>query len=142
MGVMGGSYGEALTNWTITLTDLCSGVYAALHRLTFDSRGLTTLDRRSARNSQYDALPWMTKKRSWRNRRLLMNVKTPTLILRREEDHRCPHGAGGTVLRCAGEVGVPTSLLLPLKTMMPRRPATTPHAIFKIGFAVPEKCKL
>jgi len=92
MGIMGGSYGGYVTNWVITHTDRFAAACtqrSITNLLSF--AGTSDVGPEFSRD-EWGALPWTNEELLMAKSpiRYVQNVKTPTLILHQEEDHRCP----------------------------------------------------
>jgi dipeptidyl aminopeptidase/acylaminoacyl peptidase len=92
MGIMGGSYGGYMTNWTITHTDRFAAACTQRSISNLYSFAGTSDVGPEFSQDEYGALPWTDEETLMAKSpiRYVKNVKTPTLILHQEKDHRCP----------------------------------------------------
>ncbi len=109
MGIMGGSYGGYIVNWTITHTDRFAAACTqrSISNLvsfagTSDIATVFSLD-------EYGALPWTDEEKLMSKSpiRYIANCKTPTLILHQEADHRCPIEQAEQLYTALVVLGVP-----------------------------------
>lgn len=92
MGVYGGSYGGFMTNWIISHTDRFKAANAQRCISNWISfYGVSDIGYYFA-TDQTDADPWDSLDQMWELSPLkhAKNVKTPTLFIHSDEDHRCP----------------------------------------------------
>ncbi|MBA3945823.1 MAG: S9 family peptidase [Herpetosiphonaceae bacterium] len=92
MGIMGGSYGGYMTNWIITHTDRFAAACTQRSISNLVSfAGTSDIGPRFSRD-EFGGLPWTDEEflMSHSPIRYVKNVRTPTLILHQENDHRCP----------------------------------------------------
>jgi dipeptidyl aminopeptidase/acylaminoacyl peptidase len=93
LGVSGGSYGGFMTAWITTRTDRFAAAHADRMIANFVS-WYGTSDAQSLTEGEFLGTPWQ----SWDSYvnmspiRFADKVKTPTLIVQSEEDHRTPMG--------------------------------------------------
>jgi dipeptidyl aminopeptidase/acylaminoacyl peptidase len=113
MGVLGGSYGGFLTNWTITHTDRFAAACTqrSISNL-YSFAGSSDIGPEFSRD-EYGALPWDDEETLMAKSpiRYVENVRTPTLILHQEEDHRCPIEQAEQLYTALVMLGVPTKLV-------------------------------
>lgn len=91
MGVTGGSYGGFMTAWITTKTDRFKAAQA--DRMISDwTSWWGTSDAQSLTNDEFFGRPWENQAMydSLSPIRFVKNVRTPTLIVQSEEDHRTP----------------------------------------------------
>ncbi len=113
MGIMGGSYGGFMTNWAITHTDRFAAACtqrSICNLLSF--AGTSDIGPEFSRD-EYGGLPWTDEEllMSKSPLRYVQQVKTPTLILHQENDHRCPIEQAEQLYTALVELGVPTKFV-------------------------------
>lgn len=113
MGIMGGSYGGFMTNWAITHTDRFA---AACTQRSISNQysfaGTSDVGTTFSRD-EYGGNPWDDEDLllSKSPLRYIKNVKTPTLILHQEEDHRCPIEQAEQLYTALVVLGVPVKFV-------------------------------
>jgi dipeptidyl aminopeptidase/acylaminoacyl peptidase len=113
MGVAGGSYGGFMTNWIITHTDRFAAACtqrSITNLLSF--AGTSDIGPEFSRD-EYGALPWTNEETLMAKSpiRYVENIKTPTLILHQEEDHRCPIEQAEQLYSALVVLGVPVKFV-------------------------------
>ena len=113
MGIMGGSYGGFMTNWTITHTDRFAAACSQRSISNLYSFAGTSDVGPEFSIDEYGGLPWTHEEllMSKSPLRYVQNVKTPTLILHQEQDHRCPIEQGEQLYSALVTLGVPTKFV-------------------------------
>jgi dipeptidyl aminopeptidase/acylaminoacyl peptidase len=113
MGIMGGSYGGFMTNWTITHTDRFAAACTqrSITNL-YSFAGTSDIGPEFSRD-EFGGLPWTDEEilMAKSPMRYVQNVKTPTLILHQEQDHRCPIEQGEQLYTALVMLGVPTKFV-------------------------------
>jgi dipeptidyl aminopeptidase/acylaminoacyl peptidase len=113
MGIMGGSYGGFLTNWTITHTDRFAAACTqrCISNL-YSFAGASDIGPAFSED-EYGVLPWTDEETLMAKSpiRYVQNVKTPTLILHQEEDHRCAMEQSEQFYTALVSLGVPTKFV-------------------------------
>ena len=124
LGIMGWSYGGYLSGWTITQTHR----FKAASFGAGVSNGISqtgTTDIPSARLNYFGAWPW-DDPQIYLSRSPLMhvrNVKTPTLIMHGEQDHRVPIQQSYEFYHALKRCGVPVKMMvLPRQAHGPSEP--------------------
>ncbi len=113
MGIMGGSYGGFMTNWVITHTNRFAAACtqrSICNLLSF--AGTSDIGPEFSRD-EYGGLPWTDEELLMAKSpiRYVRNVKTPTLILHQENDHRCPIEQAEQLYTALVELGVPAKFV-------------------------------
>ena len=113
MGIMGGSYGGFMTNWAITHTDRFAAACtqrSICNLLSF--AGTSDIGPEFSRD-EYGGLPWTDEELLMAKSpiRYVNQVKTPTLILHQEQDHRCPIEQAEQLYTALVELDVPTKFV-------------------------------
>ncbi|WP_026369198.1 prolyl oligopeptidase family serine peptidase [Kallotenue papyrolyticum] len=113
MGIMGGSYGGYMTNWIITHTDRFAAACtqrSISNLLSF--AGTSDIGPEFSRD-EFGGLPWTDEELLMAKSpiRYVQNVKTPTLILHQEEDHRCPIEQAEQLYTALVVLGVPVKFV-------------------------------
>ncbi len=113
MGIMGGSYGGFMTNWAITHTDRFAAACTQRSICNLYSFAGTSDIGPEFSRDEYGGLPWTDEEllMSKSPIRYVRNVKTPTLILHQENDHRCPIEQAEQLYTALVELGVPTKFV-------------------------------
>lgn len=113
MGIMGGSYGGFMTNWTITHTDRFAAACTQRSITNLYSFAGTSDIATEFAKDEFGGLPWTDEEllMSKSPIRYVQNVKTPTLILHQEEDHRCPIEQGEQLYTALVTLGIPTKFV-------------------------------
>jgi dipeptidyl aminopeptidase/acylaminoacyl peptidase len=113
MGIMGGSYGGFMVNWTITHTDRFAAACTQRSISNLISFAGTSDVGTAFSKDQYGGLPWTEEEllMSKSPIRYVNNVKTPTLILHQEQDHRCPIEQGEQLYSALVVLGVPVKFV-------------------------------
>ena len=109
MGIMGGSYGGYMTNWIITHTDRFAAACTQRSISNLVSfAGTSDIGPRFSRD-EFGGLPWDDEEflMSHSPIRYVKNVRTPTLILHQENDHRCPMEQAEQLYTALVYLGVP-----------------------------------
>ncbi|GAC1643859.1 MAG: S9 family peptidase [Herpetosiphon sp.] len=110
MGVMGGSYGGFMTNWIITHTDRFKAACTQRSISNWVSFAGTSDIGPEFTKQEMKGIPWEDEERLMAKSplRYVKNVKTPTLILNQENDHRCPIEQAEQFYTALVCLGVPT----------------------------------
>lgn len=113
MGILGGSYGGFMTNWVITHTDRFAA--ACTQRCisnVYSFAGSSDIGPEFSQD-EFGTLPWLDEEllMSKSPIRYVQNIKTPTLILHPEADHRCPIEQSEQLYTALVMLGVPTKLV-------------------------------
>lgn len=113
MGIMGGSYGGFMTNWAITHTDRFAAACTQRSISNHLSFAGTSDVGTSFSRDEYGGNPWDDEEllMSKSPIRYVKNVKTPTLILHQEEDHRCPIEQAEQLYTALVVLGVPVKFV-------------------------------
>ncbi|HEX6290835.1 MAG TPA: S9 family peptidase [Herpetosiphonaceae bacterium] len=113
MGIMGGSYGGFMTNWIITHTDRFAAACSQRSISNLYSFAGTSDVGPEFSLDEYGDLPWRDEEllMSKSPIRYVQNVKTPTLILHQEQDHRCPIEQAEQLYSALVVLGVPVKLV-------------------------------
>lgn len=113
MGIMGGSYGGYIVNWTITHTDRFAAACTQRSITNLLSFAGTSDIATEFSLDEYGALPWIDEEllMSKSPIRYVANCKTPTLILHQEADHRCPIEQAEQLYTALVVLGVPTKFV-------------------------------
>ncbi len=113
MGIMGGSYGGFMTNWAITHTDRFAAACAQRSITNLVSFAGTSDIGPEFSLDEFGPLPWQDEELLMAKSpmRYVQNVKTPTLILHQEQDHRCPIEQGEQLYTALVMLGVPTKFV-------------------------------
>lgn len=113
MGIMGGSYGGFMTNWAISHTDRFA---AACTQRSISNQysfaGTSDVGTLFARD-EYGGNPWDDEELLMAKSpmRYVKNIKTPTLILHQEQDHRCPIEQAEQLYTALVVLGVPVKFV-------------------------------
>ena len=126
MGVTGGSYGGFMTNWIIGHTDR--------FRAAVTQRSIVNMISKYGAGDYNWLLsyrfggkdPWDDIETYWDQSPLKYfgRVRTPTLVIHSEEDHRCPIAEGEQTFVALKKLGVPTEMV---------RFPEEPHGLSRIG---------
>ncbi len=111
--VTGGSGGGVLTAWMIGHTDRFKAALAFYPVINWESFSLTADMAPSSVNNWFPGFPWDYPE-NYAKRSLLSvvkNVKTPTLIMTGEEDHRTPMSESEQYYKALKMLGVPAVLV-------------------------------
>lgn len=113
MGIMGGSYGGYIVNWTITHTDRFAAACTQRSITNLLSFAGTSDIATEFSLDEYGALPWTDEELLMRKSpiRYVKNCKTPTLILHQEADHRCPIEQAEQLYTALVALGVPAKFV-------------------------------
>jgi len=113
MGIMGGSYGGYIVNWTITHTDRFAAACTQRSITNLYSFAGTSDIATEFSLDEYGALPWTDEEKLMSKSpiRYVKNCKTPTLILHQEADHRCPIEQAEQLYTALVVLGVPTKFV-------------------------------
>ncbi len=113
MGIMGGSYGGFMTNWVITHTDRFAAACTQRSICNLYSFAGTSDIGPEFSRDEYGGLPWTDEELLMAKSpiRYVQNVKTPTLILHQEEDHRCPIEQAEQLYTALVVLGVPVKFV-------------------------------
>lgn len=113
MGIMGGSYGGFMVNWTITHTDRFAAACTQRSISNLYSFAGTSDVGAEFSIDEFGGLPWTHEEllMSKSPLRYVQNVKTPTLILHQEKDHRCPIEQGEQLYSALVVLGVPVKFV-------------------------------
>ncbi len=112
MGVTGGSYGGVMTAWITSHTNRFKAAQTdrMISEWTYwwgasDAQGLT--------NGEFYGRPWQNQAMydSLSPIRYVQNVKTPTLLVQSEEDHRTPMGDAELWYQALKDLGVPAEFV-------------------------------
>ncbi|MFO8059991.1 MAG: S9 family peptidase, partial [Bacillota bacterium] len=112
LGVAGGSYGGYMTNWVIGHTDRFAA--AVTMRCVSDLYSFWgASDIGYLWDELYEGHPWETTEiyRQQSPITYMGDVKTPTLVIHSEEDHRCPINQGEQVFTTLKKQGVETEFI-------------------------------
>jgi dipeptidyl aminopeptidase/acylaminoacyl peptidase len=107
MGVTGGSYGGFMTAWITTKTDRFKA--AETDRMISDwVSWWGTSDAQSLTNGEFFGRPWenLAMYDSLSPIRYVQNVRTPTLLIQSEEDHRTPIGGSDLWFQALKALGI------------------------------------
>ncbi len=111
--VTGGSGGGLLTAWIVGKTDRFKAAVAQKPVIDWTSEVLSTDDYTHMAKYWFAAMPWEDPQQYWRRSPLSLvgNVKTPTLVVVGEDDHRTPPGEAEQFYDALQLRGVPTGLV-------------------------------
>ena len=111
--VTGGSGGGLLTAWIVGKTDRFKAAAAQKPVINWTSEVLSTDGYTFMARYWFGAMPWEDPQQYWRRSPLSLvgNVKTPTLVIVGEQDHRTPPGEAEQYYDALQIRGVPTSLV-------------------------------
>jgi dipeptidyl aminopeptidase/acylaminoacyl peptidase len=111
--VTGGSGGGALTAWIVGKTDRFKAAAAQKPVINWTSEVLTTDGYTGMAASWFGKLPWEDPQGYWARSPLSLvgNVKTPTLVVVGEDDHRTPPSEAEQYHAALALRGVPTALV-------------------------------
>ena len=111
--VTGGSGGGLLTAWTVGKTDRFKAAASQKPVINWTSFGLTTDMYLVATGYWFNRPPWEDQAAYWSHSPLSLigNVKTPTLVLVGEEDHRTPPSEAEQLYQALQIANVPTVLI-------------------------------
>jgi dipeptidyl aminopeptidase/acylaminoacyl peptidase len=109
LGVAGGSYAGFMTNWIIGHTDRFAAAVTERSICNHLSQGGTS-DWAATRGERLGGTPEKNPEHLWNRSPLkyAANVKTPTLIIHSEQDHRCPIEQGEQWFMALKRLRVPT----------------------------------
>ncbi len=112
MGVTGGSYGGFMTTWIATRTDRFKAIQTD-RTITDWTYWYGSSDAQSLTEFEFYGKPWDNQKLydSLSPIRYVNKVKTPTLIVQSEEDHRTPMGSAEIWFMSLKKQGVPVELI-------------------------------
>ncbi len=113
LGVTGGSYGGFMTNWIVTHTDRFKAAVTQRSISNWVSFfGCSDIGWTFGR-WEMDGKPWVDEEKYLAKSpiRYVADVKTPTLIIHSEEDHRCPMEQAEQFFTALKFRGVPTELI-------------------------------
>jgi dipeptidyl aminopeptidase/acylaminoacyl peptidase len=113
MGVTGGSYGGFMTNWIIGHTTRFKAAVTQRSIVNMISK-YGSGDYNWLLEYRFGRMPpWESIRRYWDQSPLKYfgNVKTPTLVIHSEEDHRCPIEQGEQVFVALKRLGVDTEMV-------------------------------
>jgi dipeptidyl aminopeptidase/acylaminoacyl peptidase len=113
MGIMGGSYGGFMVNWTIAHTDRFAAACTQRSISNLYSFAGTSDVGAEFSLDEYGGLPWTHEELllSKSPLRYVQNIKTPTLILHQEQDHRCPIEQAEQLYTALVTLGVPVKFV-------------------------------
>jgi dipeptidyl aminopeptidase/acylaminoacyl peptidase len=113
LGVTGGSYGGYMTNWIVTHTDRFSAAVTQRSICNWVSMFGCSDIGWTFTPWEMDSLPWVDEEKYMAKSpiRYVANVRTPTLIIHSEEDHRCPMEQAEQFFTALKYLGVPTELI-------------------------------
>jgi len=111
--VTGGSGGGALTAWIVGKTDRFKAAATQKPVINWTSEVLTTDGYTGMAQSWFGKLPWEDPQGFWARSPLSLvgNVKTPTLVVVGEDDHRTPPSEAEQYHAALSLRGVPTALV-------------------------------
>jgi dipeptidyl aminopeptidase/acylaminoacyl peptidase len=111
--VTGGSGGGALTAWIVGKTDRFRAAAAQKPVINWTSEVLTTDGYNFMALSWFGKMPWEDPQGYWARSPLSLvgNVKTPTLVIVGEEDHRTPPSEAEQFFDALQLRDVPTALI-------------------------------
>ena len=111
--VTGGSGGGLLTAWIVGKTDRFKAAVAQKPVINWTSEVLSTDGYTHMGKYWFGAMPWEDPQQYWRRSPLSLvgNVKTPTLVVVGEDDHRTPPGEAEQLYDALQIRGVPTGLV-------------------------------
>jgi dipeptidyl aminopeptidase/acylaminoacyl peptidase len=111
--VTGGSGGGVLTAWIVGKTDRFKAAVTQKPVIDWTSEVLTTDGYVGMEQDWFAKAPWEDYESYWRHSPLSLvgNVKTPTLVMVGEEDHRTPPGEAEQYYQALQLRGVPTGLV-------------------------------
>ncbi|RME50077.1 MAG: S9 family peptidase, partial [Caldilineae bacterium] len=126
MGVTGGSYGGFMTLWIIGHTDRFKAAVAQRVVSNEISMHGTSDFNWVFQYPMGDKPPWEDLENTWRlsPMKYIGNVKTPTLIIHSEQDHRCPIEQGEQAFVALKQLGVETEMV---------RFPDEPHGLSRVG---------
>jgi dipeptidyl aminopeptidase/acylaminoacyl peptidase len=113
LGVTGGSYGGYMTNWIVTQTDRFKAAVTQRSISNWMSFfGCSDIGWTFGMR-EMGGVPWEDEEKFLAKSpiRYVKNVKTPTLIIHSEEDHRCPMEQGEQFYAALKYLGVPTEFV-------------------------------
>ena len=113
LGVTGGSYGGYMTNWIVTHTDRFRAAVTQRSISNWVSMFGCSDIGWTFTPWEMDGKPWMDEEKYMAKSpiRYVENVRTPTLIIHSEEDHRCPMEQAEQFFTALKFLGVPTELV-------------------------------
>lgn len=113
LGVTGGSYGGYMTNWIVTHTDRFRAAVTQRSISNWVSMFGCSDIGWTFTPWEMDGLPWVDEEKYMAKSpiRYVANVKTPTLIIHSEEDHRCPMDQAEQFFTALKYLGVPTEFI-------------------------------
>lgn len=111
--VTGGSGGGLLTAWIVGKTDRFKAAVAQKPVINWTSEVLSTDGYTFMGKYWFGKMPWEDPQQYWRRSPLSLvgNVKTPTLVIVGEQDHRTPPGEAEQLYDALQIRGVPTGLV-------------------------------
>lgn len=113
LGVTGGSYGGFMTNWIVTHTDRFKAAVTQRSICNWISMFGCSDIGWTFTPWEMDGIPWLDEEKYLAKSpiRYVTNVKTPTLIIHSEEDHRCPMDQAEQFFTALKFLGIPTELI-------------------------------
>ena len=114
LGVLGGSYGGFMTNWIVTHTNRFKAAVTMRSISNWISMfGCSDIGWTFGKWEMGGSVPWSDEEAYMAKSpiRYVENVKTPTLIIHSEEDHRCPMEQAEQFYTALKFLGVPTELV-------------------------------
>ena len=114
LGVLGGSYGGFMTNWIVTHTNRFKAAVTMRSISNWISMfGCSDIGWTFGKLEMGESVPWRDEEAYMAKSpiRYVENVKTPTLIIHSEEDHRCPMEQAEQLYTALKFLGVPTELV-------------------------------
>jgi dipeptidyl aminopeptidase/acylaminoacyl peptidase len=111
--VTGGSGGGLLTAWVVGKTDRFKAAVSQKPVINWTSEVLTTDGYNSMAQDWFGKMPWEDQASYWRRSPLSLvgNVKTPTMVMVGEEDHRTPGSEAEQFYQALQLRSVPTTLI-------------------------------
>ena len=113
MGVTGGSYGGYMTNWIIGHTDRFKAAVTQRSVSNIISMYGSSDFNWAFQEEFSNVPPWDDLDNYWKlsPMKYIGNVKTPTLVVHNEQDHRCPIEQGEQVYVALKKLGVETEMV-------------------------------